>query len=128
MNFILFIIILINLMPELKNPIFIKNITDPKTGKHVKKIFQIKLSKLNRIVEPMVWEYFKNRANMSIEDVYKKYNGYQLKIIFFNDPIIYTINTDTNLESLPKNSTMIKQTQQTQQTQQTSQTSQTSHK
>jgi hypothetical protein len=45
-------------MPELKNETFIKNIVDPRTGKQVKKIYQIKVSKLNRLVEPFVWEYY----------------------------------------------------------------------
>lgn len=98
-------------MPELKNPIFIKNITDPRTGKQVKKIYQIKVSKINRIVEPMVWEYYKNRANTSVEEIYQKFNGYQLKFIFFNDPVIYTVDTiepDKLPENLPKNSTLKK--------------------
>lgn len=98
-------------MPELKNETFIKNITDPRTGKQVKKIYQIKLSKLNRIVEPMVWEYYKNRANMSISDIYKKFNGYQLKFIYFGDPIIHVIDTiepNEIIDNLPNNSTLKK--------------------
>ena len=98
-------------MPELKNETFIKNITDPRTGKQVKKIYQIKISKLDRIVEPMVWEYYKNRANTSVSDIYKKFNGYQLKFIYFGDPVIHTINTIDNyeqLDNLPNNSTLKK--------------------
>jgi hypothetical protein len=98
-------------MPELKNETFIKNITDPKTGKQVKKIYQIKISKINRIVEPMVWEYYKNRGNMSVDEIYKKFKGYQLKFIYFGDPVIYTIDTiDTTpvIDSLPNNSTLKK--------------------
>lgn len=98
-------------MPELKNETFIKNITDPRTGRQVKKIYQIKLSKLNRIVEPMVWEYYKNRANTSVTKIYNKFNGYQLKFIFFNDPTIYTVDTiDPNelVDNLPNNSTLKK--------------------
>jgi hypothetical protein len=98
-------------MPELKNETFLKNITDPRTGKQVKKIFQIKLSKLNRIVKPMIWEYYKNRANTSVIDIYKKFNGYQLNFIFFNDPNIYTVDTigeNEIVDNLPKNSTLRK--------------------
>jgi hypothetical protein len=83
-------------MPELKNPIFVANITDPLTQKQVKKIYQVKISKIGRIVEPMVWEYYSNRANMSIEQVYTKFHGYKLKIIFFNDPVIYEIDNGAN--------------------------------
>lgn len=78
-------------MPELKNELFLNNINDPKTNKQVKKIFQIKTSKLGRIVKPMVWEYYKNRSNMSIQEVYNKFKGSNLQIIYFNDPLIYTI-------------------------------------
>jgi hypothetical protein len=98
-------------MPELKNETFIKNITDPRTGKQVKKIYQIKVSKLNRLVEPLVWEYYKNRANTSVESIYKKFNGYQLKFIFFADPVIYTIDTveaNEPVDNLPNNSTLKK--------------------
>jgi hypothetical protein len=99
-------------MPELKNQTFINNITDPKTGKQVKKIYQMKISKIGRLVEPMVWEYYKNRANMSISDIYKKYKGYQLKMIFFGDPIIYTVNTldinELHMDTIPRNSTFKK--------------------
>jgi len=95
-------------MPELKNETFIKNIVDPRTGKQVKKIYQIKVS---RLVEPLVWEYYKNRANTSISDIYKKFNGYQLKFIYFGDPVIHTVNTIDNWEqvdNLPNNSTLKK--------------------
>jgi hypothetical protein len=59
----------------------------------------------------MVWEYYKNRANMPVSDIYKKFNGYQLKFIFFNDPVIHTIDTigqNELTDNLPKNSTLKK--------------------
>ena len=98
-------------MPELKNETFIKNITDPRTGRQVKKIYQIKVSKLDRLVEPLVWEYYKNRANTSVESIYKKFNGYQLKFIYFADPVIYTVDTvgpNEIVDNLPNNSTLKK--------------------
>ena len=98
-------------MPELKNETFIKNITDPRTGRQVKKIYQIKVSELDRLVEPLVWEYYKNRTNTSVESIYKKFNGYQLKFIFFADPVIYTIDTvgaNEVFDNLPNNSTLKK--------------------
>ncbi len=76
---------------NLKNPIFISNITDPITNKHVKKIYHVKVSKLNRIVEPMIWEYYKNRSNMSVQEIYTKFKGSKIKIIFFNDCNIYEL-------------------------------------
>ena len=98
-------------MPELKNETFIKNITDPRTGRQVKKIYQIKVSKLDRLVEPLVWEYYKNRANTSVESIYKKFNGYQLKFIYFSDPVIYTVDTvgpNEVVDNIPNNSTLKK--------------------
>jgi hypothetical protein len=61
-------------MPELKNETFIKNIVDPRTGKQVKKIYQIKVSKINRLVEPFVWEYYKKIAQ--IHPFWRSYNLY----------------------------------------------------
>ncbi len=84
-------------MLNIKNPIFIKNITDPITGKPVKKIYHMDMTKMDRLVEPLVWEYYKNRANMSVGDIYKKFKGKglkKLKIIFFNDPVIYEIENN----------------------------------
>ncbi len=103
-------------MPELKNETFIANITDPRTGRQVKKIYQIKVSKLGRLVEPLVWEYYKNRANMSVGEIYKKFNGYQLRFIYFADPVIYTVDTIGPeqvelMTNLPNNSTLKKKLQ-----------------
>lgn len=79
---------------HLKNPTFIANIKDPKTNKYVKKIYQVKTSKIGRTIEPLVWEYYKNRGTMSVEDTYKKYKGFTLKMIYFDDPLIYEIVND----------------------------------
>ncbi len=103
-------------MPELKNETFIANITDPRTGRQVKKIYQIKVSKLGRLVEPLVWEYYKNRANMSVGEIYKKFNGYQLRFIYFGDPVIHTVDTIgpqqvESMTNLPNNSTLKKKLQ-----------------
>ena len=53
---------------KLKNPLFIKNITDPRTGKYVKEIYHMKMSKLDRLVEPMVWNYYRNRADKIVDE------------------------------------------------------------
>ena len=81
-------------MPQLKNPVFIKNITDPITGNMVKTIYHVKMTKMNRLNEQLVWEYYRNRANMSIQEIYDKFKGKglnKLKIIYFNDPKIYEV-------------------------------------
>jgi hypothetical protein len=82
-------------MPQLKNQTFINNITDPRTGKQVKRIYHMKMSKLDRLVEPMVWEYFRDRGRTSIQEIYNKFKEKglnKLKMIFFGDPIIYEVN------------------------------------
>ena len=71
-------------MPELKNKTFIKNIVDPKTGKQVKKIYQIKVSKLIDLL------------NHLYGNIIKKSHKY----IHFGDPIIYIINTIDDFEQV----------------------------
>ena len=78
----------------MSNQVFINNSTDPRTGKQVKKIYHMEMSKINRLVVPLVWQYYKNRGNMSVEQVYKKFKGKglnKLQMIFFNDPVIYEV-------------------------------------
>jgi hypothetical protein len=51
----------------------------------------IKMSKINRLVEPMVWEYFRDRGRTSIQEIYNKFKEKglnKLKIIFFCEPKI----------------------------------------
>ena len=82
-------------MPQLKNQTFINNITDPRTGKQVKRIYHMKISKIGRLVEPMVWEYYRDRGRTSIQQIYNKFKEKglnKLKMIFFGDPIIYEVN------------------------------------
>ena len=66
---------------------------------------------MDRLVEPLVWEYYKNRVNTSVEEIYKNFNGYQLKFIYFADPVIYTVDTsgpNEMIDNLPNNSTLKK--------------------
>lgn len=93
-------------MPQLKNQTFINNITDPRTNKQVKRIYHMKMSKIDRLVEPMVWEYYRDRGRTSIQEIYNKFKEKglnKLKMIFFGDPIIYEVNItepeDQNNES-----------------------------
>lgn len=66
---------------------------------------------MDRLIESLVWEYYKNRVNTSVEEIYKKFNGYQLKFIYFADPVIYTVDTigpNEMIDNLPNNSTLKK--------------------
>jgi len=81
-------------MDHLKNPVFIQNITDPLNGKCVKEIRVKKQMKdtqfkTDRIKYDMIWQYYRDRARTSVIDVYKKYKGKELKIIYSGDPIIH---------------------------------------
>ena len=81
-------------MDNLKNPVFIQNITDPINGKKVKEIrvkHQMKDTqyKTDRFKYDMVWQYYRDRARASVESIYKKYKGMELKVIYSGDPVIY---------------------------------------
>lgn len=73
-------------MDKLKNPVFIANSTDPLNGKFVKKIYVKKISKLNRVIWPMEWEYYSDRAKNSITDLYKQNVGKEAKVIYSGEP------------------------------------------
>jgi hypothetical protein len=81
-------------MDKLKNPIFINNCTDPLNGKMVKEIRVLKHMKdtqfkTDRIKYDMVWQYYRDRNRTAVIDVYKKYKGKELKIIYSGDPVIH---------------------------------------
>jgi len=73
-------------MDKLKNPIFIYNSTDPLNGKFVKKVYIKKISKINRVIWPMEWEYYSDRAKNSITDLYKNNVGREAKVIYSGEP------------------------------------------
>ena len=89
------------------NELYLDNITDPRTTKLVKSIYLLKIFKEHSeksndflVKEPkvskiLVWEYFRNRNNMPIQEVYDKYKDEglkQLRFTFFNDNLVYDVN------------------------------------
>lgn len=77
-------------MESLKNPVFIHNITDPINNKYVKNIYMKKVSKkTNREIWFMEWNYYKNRGNYSVRDVYKHNIGKTVRVTYSGDPKIY---------------------------------------
>ena len=51
---------------------------------------------------------------MSVGEIYKKFNGYQLKFIYFGDPVIHTVDTigpNEVVDNLPNNSPLKKKLQ-----------------
>ena len=93
-------------MDNIKNPIFIKNSTDPISGNFVKEIRVMKVMKdtehkKNRIKYDMVWQYYRDRNRKSIEEIYKEHKGKQIKIIYFGDSIIHELECP-NIKLLTK--------------------------
>jgi hypothetical protein len=88
-------------MPELKNPEFIKNTLDPRTGKQVKSVWELDRTSIKRPIRRMIWQYYKHRGIMSIETLYKKTYGKTLEFIYFNDHNIYEyINIEPKIETI----------------------------
>ena len=76
------------------NQIFLANSTDPLNGKIVKEIRLQKIMKdttykKNRIKYDIVWQYMRDRNKQSINDIYKKYYGRLLHVIYKGDHVIY---------------------------------------
>ena len=79
---------------HLKNPIFIKNCTDPINNYKVKSIWVHKIMKdtqfkKNREKWDLKWQYYRDRNRTSIETFYKQNKGKIIKITYFGDPIQY---------------------------------------
>ena len=61
-------------LSDIKNITFKNNVFDIDEKKLVSSIRLIKTSKLGRKVTPMVWEYYKNRGNLDVNQIIKKYS------------------------------------------------------
>lgn len=60
-------------MNKIKNIIFKNNIFDIEAKQIVSSIRLIKISKLGKKITPMVWEYYKNRGNLDVNQIIKQY-------------------------------------------------------
>lgn len=91
----------------IKNPIFIKNMSFPKTefepeheGKYVNTIRHIKISKKilekrgkEQEINQVVWEYHSDRSKRSVDETLKKFKGNgELHVTFSGDPQSYKID------------------------------------
>lgn len=88
-----------NKLSQIKNITFKNNVFDYEKKKLVSSVRLIKTSKLGRKLTPMVWEYYKNRANLDINQVIKQYGRENLIINYSippNKKIIIDKNDDTN--------------------------------
>ena len=79
---------------DMNNEPYMDKITDPRTTKLVKSIYLLKIFKEPKVSKILVWEYFRNRNNMMIQEVYDKYKEEglkQLRFTFFNDNNEYDV-------------------------------------
>lgn len=74
-----------NKLGQIKNITFKNNVFDYGEKKLVSSVRLVKTSKLGRKLTPMVWEYYKNRANLDINQVIKQY-GRENLIINYSIP------------------------------------------
>lgn len=74
-----------NKLGEIKNLTFKNNVFDYGEKKLVSSVRLKKISKMGKNLTPMVWEYYKNRANLDINQIIKQY-GRENLIINYSIP------------------------------------------
>lgn len=72
---------------ETENPIFVENRTNPVNGKRVKSVWEHTTTKIGRPLRRMIWQYYRDRNKNSVKDLFKRYKGRQLEIIYSGDPV-----------------------------------------
>jgi hypothetical protein len=71
---------------EINNPTFKKNVTDVKNEMIVKSIYLKKKTKMNRDMQTLVWQYYRHRGSLNVNDVIKKYGRDSLVINYSITP------------------------------------------
>ena len=94
-----------NKLGQIKNPTFKNNVFDYGEKKLVSSVRLVKTSKLGRKLTPMLWEYYKNRANLDINQVIKQYGRENLIINYSITPNQKKIIIDDNEEIIDNNET-----------------------
>ncbi|AYV79012.1 MAG: hypothetical protein Faunusvirus1_32 [Faunusvirus sp.] len=77
---------------QTKQPSIKPNTVDPITGNIVKRIdLNWTSHKTGKPMSRMVWQYYRDRsrAGYSVDDIFKKYKGYTVEIIYSGDPVKY---------------------------------------
>ena len=69
-----------NSLSSIKNETFKINIFDVDKKLIVKSIYLKKLSKLNRDMSTMVWQYYRHRGKLNVNEIIKKYGRENLII------------------------------------------------
>jgi hypothetical protein len=65
---------------EFNNLTFKKNVTDVEKNMIVKSIYLKKKTKMNREMQTLVWQYYRHRSSLNVNDVIKKYGRDSLVI------------------------------------------------
>jgi hypothetical protein len=73
-------------LSKIKNTTFKNNIVDIESKQIVSSIRLVKTSKLGKKLTPMVWEYYKNRGNLDINQIIKQYGRSNLIINYCIGP------------------------------------------
>ena len=71
---------------EFNNPTFKKNVTDIEKGVIVKSIYLKKKTKMDRDMQTLVWQYYRHRGSLNVNDVIKKYGRDSLVINYSITP------------------------------------------
>jgi hypothetical protein len=75
-----------NKKTEIKDPVIILNTTDTTNGKIVNSVWAYKITKIGREKRDMVWQYYRHRRKLNVNDViYKKYKDVKLIVIYSGD-------------------------------------------
>lgn len=86
-----------NKLSLIKNITFKNNVFDIEKKLIVSSIRLIKTSKLGKRVTPMVWEYYKNRGNLDVNEIINKYSRECLIINYSINPMMNKkIKSDEN--------------------------------
>jgi len=98
-----------NEMFKIKNTTFKNNIFDVEIKQIVSSIRLVKTSKLGRKLTPMVWEYYKNRGNLDVNQIIKQYSRDNLIINYSISPQSKKKNIiiDDNITNIDDNITNI---------------------
>ncbi len=65
---------------SIKNPVFKTNIVDVETNQVVNSIYLVKKTKLGRTMSTMVWQFFRHRGKLNVNQVIKQYKRENLII------------------------------------------------
>lgn len=71
---------------DINNPTFKKNVTDVEKKMIVKSIYLKKKTKMNRDMQTLVWQYYRHRGSLNVNDVIKKYGRDSLIINYSITP------------------------------------------